>query len=320
MAPDTIVKPIHIPVMLDAVVDALRPALSAVSATVVDATIGLGGHAAAILNAFPSTRLVGIDQDGEALAIAGERLAGFGDRVTLVRQRFDALPAILDDLGINKVQAILFDLGLSSMQIDETERGFAYAKDAPLDMRMDDRLAVSAADIVNIWTASDLARIIRDYGEEPHALRVAQAIVAARVSAPIASTGQLVAIVTGGMPAAVRFGSGGHPAKRVFQALRIAVNDELAALAAALPAALGRLAVGGRIAVLSYHSLEDRLVKQAFRAAAETKAPRRLPVVPESMMPTFEIVDSAQPTPEEIAENPRAASARLRVAERIKED
>jgi len=320
MAPVTVVRPVHIPVMLDEVVAALRPALDRPNAVVVDATVGMGGHAAALLDAFPDARLIGIDRDGDALAVAGERLAQFGDRAVLVRARFDALPSVLDELGIARVQAVLFDLGMSSLQIDETERGFSYAKDAPLDMRMDDRLDVSAADIVNTWTAVELARVFSSYGEEPHALRVAQAVVAARSEQPIATTGRLVDVVTAAMPAAVRFGSGGHPAKRVFQALRIAVNDELGALADALPAALSRVAVGGRVAVLSYHSLEDRLVKHAFKQAAESQAPRHLPVVPESMMPAFRVVDSSVPGQPEVEANPRSASARLRVVTRIKED
>ena len=320
MAPVTVVRPVHIPVMLDEVVAALRPALDRPNAVVVDATVGMGGHAAALLDAFPDARLIGIDRDGDALAVAGERLAQFGDRAVLVRARFDALPSVLDELGIARVQAVLFDLGMSSLQIDETERGFSYAKDAPLDMRMDDRLDVSAADIVNTWTAVELARVFSSYGEEPHALRVAQAVVAARSEQPIATTGRLVDVVTAAMPAAVRFGSGGHPAKRVFQALRIAVNDELGALADALPAALSRVAVGGRVAVLSYHSLEDRLVKHAFKQASESQAPRHLPVVPESMMPAFRVVDSSVPGQPEVEANPRSASARLRVVTRIKED
>ena len=319
MAPAAMVRPIHIPVMLDEVVAALRPALSDTGAIVLDATVGMGGHAAALLDAFPDARLVGIDRDGEALAIAGERLAPFRNRVELIRARFDTLSAVMDELGIARVQAVLFDLGLSSLQIDETSRGFSYAKDGPLDMRMDDRLETSAVHIVNTWTAAELARIFRSYGEEPHALRVAQAVVTARSEAPILSTGRLVDVVASAMPAAIRFGSGGHPAKRVFQALRIAVNDELAALAAALPAALSRVAVGGRVAVLSYHSLEDRLVKHAFRDAAKSRAPRHLPVVPESLTPAFRLVDAVGPDPSEVAANPRAASARLRVVTRIKE-
>jgi len=313
-------RPTHTPVLLAEVVDALIPALG-VGTTLLDATIGLGGHSAALLDAAPGTRLVGIDRDGEALELAAARLAGFDD-VNLVRSRFDELGDVLDGLGIGAAQAMLFDLGLSSLQIDEAGRGFAYIKDGPLDMRMDDRGALTAADIVNTWPDAELARVIRDFGEEPHALRVAQAIVTARQQAPIETTGRLAVVVTEAMPAAVRYGSGGHPAKRVFQALRIATNDELTALAQALPVALARLAVGGRLAVISYHSLEDRLVKQAFRAAATIQAPRRLPVVPPALQPRFALVtdQAIRPSEDEVAANPRAASARLRVVTRVMED
>ncbi|MCL2652398.1 MAG: 16S rRNA (cytosine(1402)-N(4))-methyltransferase RsmH [Propionibacteriaceae bacterium] len=312
-------RPTHTPALLAEVVDALHPALG-VGSTLLDATVGLGGHSFALLEACPGARLVGIDRDGDALALAQERLAAFD--VTLVRARFDELGTVLDDLGIDCVQAMLFDLGLSSLQIDEAGRGFAYTQDGPLDMRMDDRLAVTAADIVNTWPDTDLARVIRDFGEEPHALRVAQAIVAARQQRPIQTTGQLADVVTAAMPAAVRYGSGGHPAKRVFQALRICTNDELTALAQALPEALARLGVGGRLAVISYHSLEDRLVKQAFRAATTSQAPRRLPVVPESLQPRFALVSdqAIRPSQDEVDANPRAASARMRVITRVRED
>ncbi|MCL2783241.1 MAG: 16S rRNA (cytosine(1402)-N(4))-methyltransferase RsmH, partial [Propionibacteriaceae bacterium] len=314
----TAIAPVHIPVMLDEVIAALRPALAGES-VLVDATLGLGGHAEALLNACPQARLVGIDRDGEALALAGQRLAPFGERISLVRARFDALSKVLDNFGIASVQAILFDLGLSSLQIDETRRGFAYAKDdAPLDMRMDDRLDIDAATIVNTWSVADLARVFRDFGEEPHALRVAQAIVTMRNDNPIKSTAQLTQIVTNAMPAAVRFGSGGHPAKRVYQSLRIAVNGELEALANVLPLALDRLGLGGRIAVLSYHSLEDRLVKQAFQKASQDQAPRGLPIVPDGLLAQFSLVSrgALRPTDDEITRNPRAASARLRVIKR----
>jgi len=307
-------------VLLAEVVEALRPALGA-GRTLLDATVGLGGHASALLEACPGTRLVGIDRDGEALALAQQRLATFPD-VHLVRARFDELGAVLDGLGVGLVQGMLFDLGLSSLQIDEAERGFAYTRNGPLDMRMDDRAGVTAADIVNTWSDADLAQAIRDFGEEPHALRVAQAIVAARARAPIATTGQLADVVMAAMPAAVRYGDGGHPAKRVFQALRIATNDELTALTQALPVALAHLGVDGRLAVISYHSLEDRLVKQAFRAATTTQAPRRLPVIPPSLQPRFaSVVDQAiRPSEREVAANSRAASARLRVITRVRED
>ena len=313
----TVSRAIHVPVMVAEVTQALEPCLGEPGAVIVDGTVGLGGHAQAILEASPQARLVGIDQDGEAIEQAGQRLAQFGERVHLVRSRFDVLDQILDQLGIHSVQAILFDLGLSSLQIDDAHRGFAYAKDGPLDMRMDDRLTVGASDIVNTWAPADLAAIIRDYGEDPHALRVAQAIVMAREGEPIVSTSQLAGIVINAMPAAVRYGSGGHPAKRVFQALRIAVNGELDALEATLPVAMARLARGGRLAVLSYQSLDDRLVKRAFQLACQDGAPRRLPVVPEHLLARFALVTkgAARPSIDEVERNPRAASARLRVIE-----
>jgi len=309
---------VHVPVMLDQVVDALQPALNHPGAVLVDATVGLGGHSAALLDACPGARLVGIDRDGQALELAAQRLARFDGRVELVRQRFDALPEVLDGSGIKSADAILFDLGVSSLQIDDAGRGFAYSKDGPVDMRMDDRLAVDAATIVNTWPVADLTRIFRDYGEEPNARRVAQAIADARAAGPITSTSQLSGIVVGAMPAAIRFGDGGHPAKRVFQALRITVNGELEALGAALPLAFGRLASGGRIAVLSYHSLEDRLVKHAFADAVKDRAPRLLPIVPPELKPQFHIVGkpAQRPADAEIALNRRATSARLRTIEK----
>jgi len=312
------IRATHVPVMLETVVDSLEPALAQPGAVLVDATVGLGGHAAALLEACPNARLIGIDRDGQALELAGEKLLPFGDRVQLVQARFDELGQILDAQGAPQVQAILLDLGLSSLQIDLAGRGFAYTKDGPLDMRMDDRMEVDAAQIVNTWSVDDLTRILHDFGEEPHARRVAQAIAAAR---PIATTGELGQVVLDAMPAAVRYGAGGHPAKRTFQALRIAVNDELTALAGVLPIALDRLGAGGRLAVLSYHSLEDRMVKQAFQQACQTQAPRGLPVVPEHLLPRFSLVTkgATRPSPEETEENPRAASARLRVIERVLE-
>jgi len=297
------------------VIDALAPCLQREGAVLVDGTVGLGGHSAALLEACPQARLVGIDRDGEAIEMATARLAPFKGRFSLHRARFDEMGHILDDLGIGAVAAVLLDLGLSSLQIDQASRGFAYTHDGPLDMRMDDRLEVDAAQMVNTWPADSLERVLREFGEEPHAARVARAIVAARQQEPIATTAQLAAIVVGAMPAKVRFGAGGHPAKRVFQALRMAVNDELPALDAVLPLALGRLAPDGRLAVLSYHSLDDRLVKQTFRRACEDAAPRGLPVVPQHLRSGFSLVTkgAVRPQPGEMEINPRAASARLRI-------
>src|SRR4051794_41133023 len=231
----------------------------------IDATLGLGGHSAALLERFDSLRLVGLDRDLQALALAGARLAPFGDRATLVHAVYDELAEVLGRLGVARVQGVLFDLGVSSMQLDEVERGFAYAQDAPLDMRMDQSRGTTAAEVVNSYSAAELARVLREYGEERFARRIADAVVRARVTEPFSGTARLAELVRSSIPAATRR-TGGHPAKRTFQALRIEVNGELAALAGALPAAVDALAVGGRMVVLSYHSLEDRMVKQVLRA------------------------------------------------------
>jgi len=312
----------HVPVLVDTVVELLAPALARPGAVLVDGTLGLGGHAGALLAAAPQATLVGIDRDQAALDTARERLRPWGDRVVTVRARFDELESVLDDLSLPRIDAVLLDLGLSSLQIDEVARGFAYAVDAPLDMRMDDRQTLTAATVVNTYGASELASLFRRYGEEPHAARLAAAIVAHRAQAPFESSGQLVAVLRDALPAAARYGSGrGHPAKRVFQALRIEVNQELEALRAVVPAALARLAPGGRMAVLSYQSLEDRIVKQAFAAATRDQAPRHLPSVPVSLRARFASLTRGAVVPgeAEIAANPRAASARLRAVVRLQE-
>lgn len=312
----------HLPVMRSRVVDLLTPSLLHHDSVHVDATLGMGGHAEAVLEACPQARLIGIDRDTEALELAGRRLARFGDRVRLVHAVHDELPAVLDDLGLARIDSILLDLGLSSLQIDHADRGFAYATDAPLDMRMDQTSGSTAADLVNTAGPAELARIISRYGEEKFASRIASAIVAARREEPFTSSARLVEVVTGAIPAAVRHRSHGHPAKKTFQALRIAVNGEMDTLARVIPEALSRLAVGGRIAVLAYHSLEDRPVKEAFRTACSDSAPAGLPIVPESMTARFIAITKGaeRPCAEELAANPRSASARLRVIERVKED
>lgn len=310
----------HDPVLIGRIVELLSPALEAEGSVYVDGTLGLGGHAAAILEACPGARLIGIDRDADALEVAGERLAPFAERVTLVQAVYDELPEVLARFGVPRIQAMLLDLGLSSLQIDRTERGFAYAVDAPLDMRMDTRQELSAAEVVNTYGVADLARILRRYGEERFAERIARAIVAERSQEPFLTSARLVQTLSAAIPAAARK-TGGHPAKRTFQALRIEVNRELAALEAVLPAAVDALAVGGRLAVLSYHSLEDRLVKEVFRLASSDRAPRGLPVVPEELAPQLALLTrgAERPASEEIDLNPRAAAARLRAAVRIKE-
>jgi 16S rRNA (cytosine1402-N4)-methyltransferase len=309
----------HVPVMLAEVVDLLAPALTADDPVLVDATLGLGGHAEALLTACPEARLIGLDRDPQALALAGARLAPFGDRVTLVEAVYDELPEVLARLGRPRVQGVLLDLGLSSLQIDDPARGFAYAYDAPLDMRMGVE-GMTAADVLNTYPKADLVRILRAYGEERFADRYAGRIVAERERAPFTTSGRLVQLLGDATPAAARR-TGGHPAKRTFQALRIEVNGELAALEAVLPGAVAALAVGGRVAVLAYHSLEDRLVKQLLAAGARDRAPRDLPVVPPELAPELRLLTrgAARPTTTEVAANPRAASARLRAAERIRE-
>ncbi|QIQ05204.1 16S rRNA (cytosine(1402)-N(4))-methyltransferase RsmH [Streptomyces liangshanensis] len=311
----------HVPVMLQRCLDLLAPALDRPGAVVVDGTLGLGGHSEALLTAFPAVRLVALDRDKEALRLSGERLAPYGDRATLVHAVSHELPDVLDRLGIPKVQGVLFDLGVSSMQLDEAERGFAYAHDAPLDMRMDQSAGISAAEVLNTYPPGELVRILRAYGEEKQAKRIVSAVVKEREKEPFTKSARLVALIRDALPqAAMR--TGGNPAKRTFQALRIEVNGELSALESSLPAAVRALDVGGRIAVLSYQSLEDRVVKQVFAAGAATTAPPGLPVVPERYQPRLKLLTRGAelPTEEEIADNRRSASARLRGAERIRED
>lgn len=310
----------HVPVMLSRIVDLLEPALTEPGSVYVDCTLGLGGHAEAILTRCPNARLIGIDRDPQARELAAERLAPFGDRVTIAAAVYDEIADVLAEAGTPKVQAILADLGLSSLQIDRTERGFAYSVDAPLDMRMDLAEPLTAAEVVNTYSVADLQRILSRYGEERFAPRVARAIVAARDVEPFTNSGRLVQVIADAIPMAARR-TGGHPAKRTFQALRIEVNRELAALEGMLPDAVAALAVGGRFAVLAYHSLEDRAVKQVFRVGSEDRAPRDLPVVPAGYGPELALLTrgAEKPTQAEIDENPRAASARLRVAQRIEE-
>jgi 16S rRNA (cytosine1402-N4)-methyltransferase len=311
----------HVPVMLAEIVALLAPALQpdeGEGCVLVDCTLGAGGHAEALLAACPQARLIGIDRDPEALAVARDRLAPYADRITLVEAVYDELPELLARLGSPTVQGVLLDLGLSSLQIDDPERGFSYSVDAPLDMRMGSA-GRTAADILNTYSAAELAAILRRFGEERFADRIARRIIAARADAPLLSAGRLVRLIAEAIPAAHK--SGGHPAKRTFQALRIEVNGELAALESVLPSAVAALALGGRIAVLAYHSLEDRLVKQVLSAAARDRAPRDLPVVPAELEPELRLLTrgALRPGAAEVAANRRAASVRLRVAERIAE-
>ena len=312
---------VHVPVLLDRVTELLAPACAADGAVLVDATLGLAGHSLALLRAHPGLRLVGLDRDPDARAEATRRLtdAGVADRATVVPAVFDELPEVLDRFGLTEVQAVLFDLGVSSLQLDRPDRGFSYAADAPLDMRMDPSAPRTAADVVNTYPAADLARVLRVYGEERFATRIAQAIVRERQRAPFTHTERLAHLVRDAIPAATRR-TGGHPAKRTFQALRIEVNDELGVLERALPAALDALAVGGRIAVITFHSLEDRIVKQTLAAGAVDRTPPGLPVPLPEMSPTLRLLTRGgePPSEAEVAANPRAASARVRAAERTR--
>ena len=309
----------HVPVLRDRVLELLRPALGLPGAILVDATLGRAGHASAILAAHPGLSLIGIDADATAIAESRQLLIAFADRVTLVQARYDELPQILAGLGLPAVQGVLFDLGVSSPQLDNPERGFSYSQDAPLDMRMNQSAPLTAAEVLNTYPADRLARVLRDYGEERFARRIADAVVRERAHSPLASTGRLAEIVSACIPAPARR-TGGNPAKRTFQALRIEVNSELDALHRVLPAALDAIAVGGRIVSLAYHSLEDRAVKRALAARSADTTPPGLPVSLESSRPQFRLVTrgAERPTPEEIAVNPRAAPARLRAAERIR--
>jgi 16S rRNA (cytosine1402-N4)-methyltransferase len=309
----------HVPVLTERVLGLLAPALADHPAVVVDATLGLGGHAEALLAAHPQLTLVGLDRDPEAVRRSYQRLAPYADRIRLTHTVYDQMPTVLAELGLTGVDGVLFDLGVSSLQLDEARRGFAYAQDAPLDMRMDSTSGPTAADVVNQYSAGQLARVLREYGEERFAGRIAAAIVRERGRAPLTSTARLAELVRDAIPAATRR-TGGHPAKRTFQALRIEVNHELDALRAALPAALDALRVGGRIVVLSYQSLEDRLVKQALTERARDTTPPGLPVSLPEHGPQLRLLTRGgeTPTDAELAANPRSASARLRAAERIR--
>jgi len=317
----------HVPVLADRVTALLAPALAAEGAVLVDATLGRAGHARALLEACPGLFLIGVDADVAAIDAAGQRLAPYAARVTLVHARYDEIPAILATAAGNgtiepdRVLGLLFDLGVSSPQLDDAGRGFAYAQDAPLDMRMDQTSGRTAADIVNGYPAAELARVLRVYGEERFARRIADAVVSERARAPITSTQRLSAIVKDAIPAATRR-TGGNPAKRTFQALRIEVNDELGTLRRALPAALDALAVGGRVVVLAYHSLEDRIVKTELVRRAADQTPPGLPVTADAAAPRFRLLTrgAERPGSEETASNPRANSARLRAAERVRQE
>ncbi|NUR06942.1 MAG: 16S rRNA (cytosine(1402)-N(4))-methyltransferase RsmH [Nocardioidaceae bacterium] len=315
--------PRHVPVLLDRVVALVAPALDRSDrerTLFVDATLGLGGHSEAVLGRFPRAHVIGIDRDTHALDRSRTRLAPYGERVTFVHAVYDEIGDVLADLGHRSVDGVLFDLGVSSMQLDVRERGFAYAEDAPLDMRMNDTAGPTAADVLNGYSAEELTRILRDYGEERFARRIADAVVRERAREPFTRSARLVELLYQVIPAPARR-TGGHPAKRTFQALRIEVNDELSVLRRALPAAIEAIGVGGRVVVMSYHSLEDRITKQVFTGATRSDVPPDLPFVPEGHEPALRLVTrgAEKASAAEIEDNPRAASVRLRAVERLRE-
>jgi 16S rRNA (cytosine1402-N4)-methyltransferase len=309
---------IHTPVLLDTCIELLEPAISQPGAVVVDATLGMAGHSVALLERFPHLRLIGLDRDTDALDIARDRLAPYADRVTLVHCVYDEIAQAVHDLGIERVNGILFDLGVSSLQLDRPERGFAYSQDAPLDMRMNQSEGITAAEVIASYSEQDLRTIFHKYGDEKLAARYAKAIVSTRESEPVVRSSQLVHILTAATPAALSHS--GHPAKRVFQALRIEVNQELAVLERAIPAALSVLAVGGRIVVMSYQSLEDKIVKGVFATASQSSAPLDLPVELDEHKPELRLLTRGahRATEKEIVDNPRSAPVRLRAAERVR--
>ncbi len=309
----------HVPVLLERCVDLLAPSLREPGAVLVDVTLGMGGHSEAFLARLPHLRVIGLDRDPQAIALAGERLAAFGERFTAVHAIYDEVLTVVQDVVGHPVQGLLADLGVSSLQLDEAERGFSYAQDAPLDMRMDASTGITAAEVLNTYDEAELVRILRQYGEERFAPRIARGVLEARRRAPLARTPELVSIVRAAIPAAARQ-TGGNPAKRTFQALRIEVNGELATLESFLPEAVETLAVGGRMVVMSYQSLEDRLVKQAMARGARSSAPVGLPIEPETHRPYLELLTRGAERADdaELEANPRSASVRLRAVERLR--
>ena len=305
--------------MRDRCVDLLSPAIAASSnPVVVDATLGLGGHTEALLQKFPHLTVIGIDRDLDAIAKATERLAPFADRLKTAHSTFDGIADVVASFGYKNIDGALFDLGVSSMQLDQVERGFSYSQDAPLDMRMDRTQSLTAAEIINTYEPGQLVRILRTYGEEKFATRIVESIVKQRAIAPMNSTAQLASLVKEASPAATRR-TGGNPAKRTFQALRIETNDELGTITRALPAALELLNVGARLVVMSFQSLEDRIVKQLFVASTTSGTPRDLPFDLPEFAAKFSMITrgSETPTDAELEENSRSQSVRLRAIERV---
>lgn len=309
----------HTPVLLERCLDLLGPALTGEAPVLVDATLGMGGHTEAALDRFPELRVIGIDRDDAALALAGERLHRFGSRFVGVKARYDEILDVLSDQDRSSADGVLMDLGVSSLQLDDTSRGFSYAQDAPLDMRMDATGELTAEAIVNEYSAAELSSILRRYGEERFASRIAAAIIRRRAERPLTRSAELVEIIRDAIPAPAKR-TGGNPAKRTFQALRIEVNSELSVLDHAVPAAIEALPVGGRIVVMAYQSLEDRIVKNALSRGTRSSAPPDLPIEPESHRPYLRMLTrgAEEAPPDEQRDNPRSRSVRLRAAERLR--
>lgn len=311
---------LHTPVLLERCVELFEPALSRPGAIYVDATLGLGGHSEAMLTKFPELRLVGIDRDTDALDKSQERLAQFADRIDLVHAKHEEIGQVLDGLDISHVDGILFDLGVSSMQLDQRARGFSYNADAPLDMRMNQTDELTAATVVNTYAPGELVRVLREYGEEKNAKRIVSELVRRREAKPLTTTGELVEVIDAAIPAPARR-TGGNPSKRTFQALRIEVNQELIDLDQALQAGIDHLRIGGRMIVLSYHSLEDRIVKRRFAAGSTANVPHGLPVIPDDSRPFLRLLTRGGEvaSEEEVGGNRRATSAKLRAVEVLRE-
>ena len=310
---------LHVPVLLNECLDMLAPAIEAPGAVLIDATLGMGGHTEAALTRFPQLTVFGIDRDPSAIALASKRLEAFGPRFRAFHTTYDKMDEVAAHAPSGMVDGILMDLGVSSLQLDQEDRGFSYSHDAPLDMRMNPQTGISAAQLLASASKEEITRILRVYGEEKFASKIAGRIVATRESEPLMRTSQLAQIVRDCIPAPARR-TGGNPAKRTFQALRIAVNDELTILEAALPAALAHLRVGGRIVIESYQSLEDRLVKDIFRRGATDQAPAGVPMIPEELQARLRLLTRGAQLADdtEKSHNPRSASVRLRGAQMIR--
>ena len=310
---------LHIPVALERCIALLAPAIeSAESPVVVDATLGMGGHARALLLKYPKLKIIALDRDLSAIKVATSNLSDVIDRVVIVHAVYDEISNVLENLGHKQVDGILFDLGVSSMQLDQADRGFAYSQEAPLDMRMDQSSGLSALDILNTYTYGELVRVIRNYGEEKFATKIADNIIKAREAGSLRTTKDLAEIVKDSIPAPARR-TGGNPAKRTFQALRIEVNQELSVLERAIPSALEALRIGGRLVVMSYQSLEDKIVKRAFSEVIASHSPLGLPFDLPNSAASYKLIisGSESATQSEVENNARAQSMRLRAIERV---